>query len=86
MQFQTCKSAVRPPRKTQGSCSPLMKVSFHPFENPEEIIKTLVAEANLPTQSPLTPKLRQNHILRLPSLIAGYYTYLRWTIHTTKRK
>lgn len=31
----TCKSAVRPPLNTQGSWSPLMKLSFHPLENPE---------------------------------------------------
>lgn len=30
----TCKSAVSPPRKTHGSCSPLINVSFQPFENP----------------------------------------------------
>ena len=31
----TCKSDVSPPRKTQGSCSPLIKDSFQPFENPK---------------------------------------------------
>lgn len=33
-QLITCKSAVRPPLNTQGSWSPLIKVSFHPLENP----------------------------------------------------
>lgn len=31
----TCKSATKPPLKTQGSWSPLIKLSFHPFENPK---------------------------------------------------
>lgn len=31
----TCKSATKPPLNTHGSCSPLIKLSFHPLENPK---------------------------------------------------